>query len=72
MHKYTEIKSIILSLFHLSFFVLFSSCSSTHTPFAVVDTNKALEYTMDGKHLFTYNYAVTYPPQGVSFTYVGR
>ena len=69
MHKYTEIKSIILSLFHLSFFVLFSSCSSTHTPFAVVDTNKALEYTMDGKHLFTYNYAVTYPPQGVDTAY---
>lgn len=69
MHKYTEIKSIILSLFYLSFFVLFSSCSSTHTPFAVVDTNRTLEYTMDGKHLFTYNYAVTYPPQGVDTVY---
>lgn len=24
---------------------------------------------MDGKHLFTYNYAVTYPPQGVDTAY---
>ena len=69
MHKYTEIKSIILSLFHLSFFVLFSSCSSTHTPFAVVDTNKALSTQWMEKHLFTYNYAVTYPPQGVDTAY---
>lgn len=69
MHTYIETKSIIAFLSQLSLIALLGACSPARTPFTVADTSKTLEYRMDGKHLFTYNYATVYPPQGVDSVY---
>ena len=69
MYTHTNSKRFIQSLLYVSLLALFSSCTSGNAPFSVTDTNRSLEYAMDGKHLFTYNYAVVYPPQGVDTVY---
>ena len=69
MHTHTNSKRFIQTLLYTSLLALFSSCTSDGTPFSVTDTNRSLEYAMDGKHLFTYNYAVVYPSQGIDTIY---
>jgi len=53
-------------LFFTFFLILLSGC---HTSFRYENTGHSLEYKLDGKSLFIYNYATVYPPAGVDSVY---
>lgn len=67
-HTYSK-RSISLSLLFAGILALLGSCSTDKATFTVTDTDSTLEYAMNGKHLFTYNYATVCPPQGVDTVY---
>ena len=67
-HTYSK-RSISLSLLFAGILALLGSCSTDKATFTVTDTYSTLEYAMNGKPLFTYNYGMVYPPQGVDTVY---
>ena len=53
----------------LSISLLLGACRSESATFTVDDSGKTLVYSLDGKELFSYNYATVYPPAGVDTVY---
>lgn len=64
MFRHTDSKrSISISLLFAGILALLGSCSTHRAAFTVTDTASTLEYAMNGKPLFTYNYGMVYPPR---------
>lgn len=61
--------TILLGAILLSVSMLFTGSKLKHDAFTVKDTGRVLEYKMGETPVFTYNYAMVYPPAGIDTVY---